>query len=344
MSTLFNTRFALIQAPMAGVQDAFLASAVCNAGGLGSLPCAMFSNEQLLNQLHTLVNSTEHPYNLNFFCHTPENYTMAQKNRWHSLLTPYFDEYGVDESKIGMNASRKPIDDEIIDLIAPFKPPVVSFHFGLPKPHMVNKIKGWGAKVISSATTVDEAKWLVDHGADAVIAQGLEAGGHRGHFLKNDVSLQCGVKHLVEQCVAQLSIPVIAAGGITTPEGVGELQALGISAVQVGSAYLLCDEARTSSLHKAALNKFAQNDTALTSVFSGRAARGICNRAMTELAEHSIHVPPFPFASIAMTALRTEAEALGDSDFSPLWCGQNFIARPNLNAEQVTMLLMQGWR
>lgn len=342
-NSVLKTELAIIQAPMAGVQNAKLAVAVCEAGGLGSLPCAMLSAELLKSELDYLSQHTDKPYNLNFFCHQTPDYTLAQQTAWHNLLTPYFDEFAVDVSQFTRNASRQPINQQIIDIIAPYTPAVVSFHFDLPSREIVSQIKAWGGTVLSSATTLDEARWLQANGADAVIAQGIEAGGHRGHFLSMDLSLQPTTAQLVRECV-ELDIPVIAAGGICTAEDVAQYQALGVAAVQVGSAYLLCEEATTSALHREVLKTVAPDSTELTTLFSGRPARGISNRVMQELGAMPEQVPPFPYASIAMTALRAKAEAKGDSGFSPLWCGERFIVREGINAQQITELLMQGWQ
>ena len=342
-NSVLKTELAIIQAPMAGVQNAKLAVAVCEAGGLGSLPCAMLSAELLKSELDYLSQHTDKPYNLNFFCHQTSDYTLAQQTAWHNLLTPYFDEFAVDVSQFTRNASRQPINQQIIDIIAPYTPAVVSFHFGLPSREIVSQIKAWGGTVLSSATTLDEARWLQTNGADAVIAQGIEAGGHRGHFLSMDLSLQPTTAQLVRECV-ELDIPVIAAGGICTAEDVAQYQALGVAAVQVGSAYLLCEEATTSALHREVLKTVAPDSTELTTLFSGRPARGISNRVMQELGAMPEQAPPFPYASIAMTALRAKAEAKGDSGFSPLWCGERFIVREGINAQQITELLMQGWQ
>ncbi|RJF33055.1 NAD(P)H-dependent flavin oxidoreductase [Pseudoalteromonas gelatinilytica] len=342
-NSVLNTELAIIQAPMAGVQNAKLTVAVCEAGGLGSLPCAMLSAEQLVSELDYISQQTDKPFNLNFFCHQTPDYSLAQQTAWHNVLTPYFDEFAVDVSQFTRNASRQPINQQVIDIIAPYKPAVVSFHFGLPSKEIVSQIKAWGGVVLSSATTLDEARWLQANGADAVIAQGIEAGGHRGHFLSMDLSLQPTTAQLVRECV-KLDIPVIAAGGICTAEDVAHYQALGVAAVQVGSAYLLCEESTTSALHRKVLKTAAPNSTELTTLFSGRPARGIRNRVMQELGAMPEQAPPFPYASIAMTALRAKAEAKGDSGFSPLWCGQRFVVREGINAQQMTELLMQGWQ
>ena len=343
IQSLFNIDLPLIQAPMAGVQNVELAASVCEAGGLGSLPCAMLSPAQLVEQLDLLTQKTDKPFNLNFFCHTVTDYTSQQKQQWHNMLTPYFTEYEIDPQSLTAGASRQPINQTVVDIIAPYKPAVVSFHFGLPKHAIVAQIKSWGTKVISTATTLDEAIWLSENGADAVIAQGLEAGGHRGHFLSMDLSLQQTTEQLVKRCVEHLSLPIIAAGGIATPDDVKHMKALGASGVQVGSAYLLCKEAKTSALHQQAILEQAQDSTALTTLFSGRAARGIQNRVMLELGTMPEGVPSFPHASSAITALRTCAEKAGQSDFSPLWCGQKYVPRVGVSAADITHILMEKW-
>lgn len=339
-TTFFNTDLALVQAPMAGVQDARLAVAVCESGGLGSLPCAMLSEEQLIEQLNYITTHTSKPYNLNFFCHQTEEYTQEQQAQWHALLAPYFSELNLDAAKLATTTSRKPITEQIVDLIAPYKPPVVSFHFGLPSAAIVEQIKAWGGQVWSSATTVDEALWLEANGADAIILQGTEAGGHRGHFLSHDLSLQPSTKQLLTAC-RDLAVPLIVAGGIATPEQVKHFLRAGAQAVQIGSAFLLCEEATTSLLHREALKNAEDGKTEITTVFSGRPARGIRNRIMSEIGAMPQQAPPFPYASIALTALRSNAEAKGDSGFSPLWCGEHFIAREGKSAKEIVTLLMQ---
>ena len=242
---LLGTEFPLIQAPMAGVQGAALAAAVCNAGGLGSLPGAMLSAEALRSELNALTRGTSRPWNLNFFCHTPPEPDAAREARWREVLAPFYAEAGLDIHAVPAGAGRVPFSHTVADVIEPFRPPVVSFHFGLPAPDLLARVKAWGSVVLSSATTVVEARWLAAHGADAVIAQGLEAGGHRGHFLSHDLSAQMGSFALLPQIVAAVDVPVIAAGGIADAAGVAAAMALGAAGVQVGTAYLCCPEATT---------------------------------------------------------------------------------------------------
>ena len=342
--SLFKLGLPLIQAPMAGVQDHRLAVAVSNAGGLGSLPAAMLSLEALKAELTQLSAKTDKPYNVNFFCHTPPAFSEAREATWRATLKPYYDELGLDTNNIPTGPGRAPFTHEVADVLEAFKPPVVSFHFGLPAADLLVRVKNWGSKIISSATTVEEARWLESQGIDALIAQGLEAGGHRGHFLNidsdHDLTQQMGTFALLPHIVQSVKIPVIAAGGIADAAGVKAAFVLGASAVQIGTAYLLCAEATTSPLHRAALKSANSQNTALTNLFTGRPARGIVNRLMRELGAISDKSPEFPLATGAIAPLRAAAEKVGNSDFSPLWSGQNATGCKEIGAAELTRLLM----
>ena len=313
----------IIQAPMAGSQGSGLAIAVSNAGGLGSLPCATLTPDALRAELQALQAATTRPYNVNFFCHAPPEPDAARMQRWMRALEPYHRAFGIDPASIPTGPGRVPFDAAAAEVLAEFRPPVVSFHFGLPTPALLAEVKRWGATVMSSATTLAEALWLEQQGVDVIIAQGVEAGGHRGIFLSDDLSTQIGIRELLSQIVPTVRCPIVAAGGIRHAQDVQEMLDLGAAAVQVGSAYLLCPEATTSSVHRAALQSPAAQDTALTNLFTGRPARGIVNRVMRELGPLSAVAPAFPLAAGGVTALRAKAEAAGSGDFSPLWAGQN---------------------
>ena len=336
LAELLGLQFPLIQAPMAGVQNSALAIAVCNAGGLGSVPCAMLTPEALHEELFTLTAATRRPYNVNFFCHRPPTPDAAREQRWRDALAPYYAEFGIDPAEIPAGPGRAPFSAEFADVLEDFKPPVVSFHFGLPAPALLQRVKSWGAKVISSATTVEEALWLEAHGADLVIAQGLEAGGHRGMFLTEDITTQLGTFALLPQVVKAVKLPVVAAGGIADAQSVRAALALGAAGVQAGTAYLLSQEATTSALHRAALKSPAAAHTALTNLFTGRPARGIVNRLLRELGPMSDAPPAFPLATSGITPLRAQAEAQGSSDFSPLWAGQNVSGCAEVSAADIT--------
>jgi nitronate monooxygenase len=333
----------LLQAPMAGAQDARLALAVCAAGGIGSLPGAMLTPEALAQQLRLLATGTDRPWNVNFFCHTPPTPDPARETAWRQALAPYYAEAGLAPDTTAPAVTRAPFSHAIADVVEPFRPPIVSFHFGLPAPDLLARVKAWGSVVLSSATTVDEARWLEAHGVDAVIAQGLEAGGHRGMFLTDDLTTQVGTFALVPQVAAAVRVPVIAAGGIADAAGVRAALALGAAGVQVGTAYLCCPEATITPVHRAALQDEAARHTALTTLFSGRPARGIVNRLMRELGPLHPAAPAFPLAGHAIAPLRAHWEARGSGDFSPLWSGQNASACRPVPAAEVTRALLAGF-
>ncbi len=336
LQQLFGIELPIVQAPMAGVQDSALAVAVCNAGGLGSLPCAMLGIDAMRNELARIRAQTAAPYNVNFFCHAPPAADAAREARWRAALAPCYAEFGIDAASIPAGPGRLPFSAEAAEVLAEFRPAVVSFHFGLPPPELLARVRSWGAKILSSATTVDEARWLAARGVDAVIAQGLEAGGHRGIFLGDDLATQLGTFALVPQIVRAVDVPVIAAGGIADANGVAAALALGAAGVQVGTAYLLCPEATTSAVHRAALASDAARVTALTNLFTGRPARGIVNRVMREFGPINDLAPAFPLATAAIAPLRAAAERQGSGDFSPLWSGQNASGCKAIPAAQLT--------
>lgn len=332
----------LIQAPMAGAQGSALTIAVSNEGALGSLPCAMLDVEGIRKELATIRANTSKPYNLNFFCHSQPEADEARESRWHATLAPYFAEFGIDPSTIRPGPGRKAFGPEHAEVIEEFRPPIVSFHFGLPAASLVSRVKHTGAMVMASATTVDEALWLQAHGADVIIAQGVEAGGHRGLFLTEDIATQVGTFALLPQVRKAVTVPVVAAGGIADAQGVAAAMALGAAGVQVGTAYLLCPEVNITALHRAALQGDSAHITALTNLFTGRPARGIVNRLMRELGYMHSGAPRFPLATSAITPLRAKAESLGNSDFSPLWAGQNTTGCKAIPAGLLTRELALG--
>lgn len=336
---ILGTRLPIIQAPMAGVQGSALAAAVSNAGGLGSLPCAMLSAQALAEELSKLRSLTSGPFNLNFFCHTSPQPDPSAERVWRTLLAPYFEELGLDQGSIPDGPERRPFDHATADIIEAFKPAVVSFHFGLPQADLLARVKSWGSRVVSSATTVAEAQWLQAQGVDAIIAQGLEAGGHRGHFLQPALDGQMPLRDLLGAITAATDLPVIAAGGVATADDVRNCIEAGAMAVQVGTAYLLCPQATTSALHRSAIKFFQPGSTALTNLYSGRPARGITTRLMRELGPINKAAPAFPTASTAITALRAAAEAKGDSSFSPLWCGERGEWCEDIDAGELTRRL-----
>jgi nitronate monooxygenase len=340
LRNLFGVELPVIQAPMAGSQGSELAVAVCNAGGLGSLPCAMLSVESMRAELKAIRSGTAKPFNVNFFCHTPPEPNAKREAAWRELLAPYYREYGIALDEGAAAPARSPFSAAAADALQEFKPAVVSFHFGLPSADLVARVKSWGSKVLASATTVDEALLLERQGADAVIAQGSEAGGHRGIFLSEDLTTQVGTFALLPQIVKAVRVPVIAAGGIADARGVAAAIALGAQGAQLGTAFLLCPEAKTGAVHRAALKSTRAMHTALTNLFTGRPARGIMNRLMADLGPINPVAPAFPLAGGALAALRKEAESAGIGDFSPLWAGQNVSGCREIPAAAVVRSLV----
>lgn len=330
----------IVQAPMAGVQLSTLAIAVSNAGGLGSLPCAMLGIDAMRKELAAIRAATTRPYNVNFFCHNEPTADAAREAAWRQRYASYYREFGIDPNSITEGPRRRPFDFETVEMLSEFAPPVVSFHFGLPSAELVARVRSWGATIMSSATTVDEARWLEDRGVDVVIAQGAEAGGHRGMFLSTDVGTQVGTFALLPQVARAVKVPVIAAGGIADASGVKAAFALGAACVQIGTAYLLCPETTTSVVHRAALKSEAARTTVLTNVFTGRPARGIVNRLIRELGPIAPDAPEFPLAATALAPLRAKAEASGSGEFSQLWSGQNAMGCREIPAADLTRELM----
>lgn len=336
---LLNISIPIIQAPMAGVQDSALALAVSKTGALGSVPCAMLTPDKLYSELKKIQQSTDKPVNFNFFSHVMPKKDPDKEKKWKELLQPYKDELDIDNQVENTKSNRIPFSSEHLNILEEFKPPVISFHFGLPDQELLAPLKEWETKILSTATTVEEAVWLEKNGADIIIAQGVEAGGHRGMFLTRDLTTQKGLFSLLPQVVDAVSVPVIAAGGIADSTGIKAVQTLGASAVQLGTSYLLCTEAHTSAIHKQALLSKEAQHTAVTNIFTGRPARGIVNRIMVELGYINNKVPDFPYASEIISGLKQKAESYNNRDFSSLWAGENVTGCKMISASELTLQL-----
>src|SRR5712691_3064916 len=306
---LFNIELPIVQAPVAGAMDWELAVAAAEAGALASLPCAMLNADQVREQMAKIRARTKKPVNLNFFCHTPPVLNNAREARWRERLAPYYRELAIDPAAPVPSSNRTAFNSIMCDIVEETKRDVVSFHFGLPEAGLLQRLKAGRFLVMSSATTAAEARWLEARGVDAVIAQGNEAGGHRGIFLSDDIATQAGTF------------------------------ALGAAGVQIGTAYLWCPEAKISAPHRAALKSARDDGTALTNLMTGRPARGIINRLMREVGPISDVAPEFPLAAGALAPLRAKAEAQGSGDFSPLWAGQAASLGRDMPAGQLTKAL-----
>ena len=339
LNELLGTDLPIVQAPMTGFVSPEMVIAVSLAGGLGSLGCAALDDQQVRDQVATIRRRTSGPINLNFFCHDHTELDPLSDARWRGQMRPYHQELGLSPVPPAGGPCLRSFDESSCALIEALRPEVVSFHFGLPEAQLLGRVKATGARILATATTVAEAIWLEAHGCDAVIAQGLEAGGHRGMFLDTNIATQTGTFALVPQVVDAVAIPVIAAGGISDPRGVAAAFMLGASGVQVGTAYLFCPEARISPIHRNALHNARDAETAVTNVFTGRPARSIVNRAVRELGPISRLAPPFPHAAEALASLRGGLEKTGSSDFSPLWSGQSAPLARTMGAGELTEYL-----
>jgi len=329
---------------MAGASSPDMAIAVCEAGGLGSLACAMLDPANVRAALGVIRQRTGNPVNLNFFTYEPPREDPKRDAAWRARLKAYYLELGLDAHASVPAANRVPFDDAMCEVVEELRPEVVSFHFGLPPDALLARIKDSGSLVVSSATTVAEARWLEACGCDAIIAQGYEAGGHRGMFLTDDLSSQIGTMALVPQVVDAVKVPVIAAGGIGDGRGVAAALSLGAAAVQIGTAYLFTPEAAITDLHRAALKDAANRTTSLTNLFTGRPARSLVNRMMREVGPISDLAPAFPTAGRAVTPLRAAAEANGSSDFSLLNAGQAAVLGRVLTSGELTRRLADDAR
>jgi nitronate monooxygenase len=341
LAALLGIRWPLLQAPMAGAQGSRLALAVCEAGGLGALPAAALAPDALDAEVRRLRAGTDRPWNLNFFCHAPPTYDAVREQAWRERLHSDYARFGIDATAIVAAPGRRPFDTDALALVVAHRPAVVSFHFGLPAEALLAGVREAGCRVLGSATTVDEARWLQARGVDAVIAQGWEAGGHRGHFLSDDLDLQADLSALLPQIVAAVDVPVIAAGGIADARDVTAAMALGAAGVQVGTAYLLCPEADTRAVHRQSLRE--ARATAVTNVFTGRPARGIVNHAMAAWGPLAADAPAFPLATAFSAPLREAAEPHGLDDYSLLWAGKRFPACQAVSAAAITERLARGF-
>jgi nitronate monooxygenase len=336
---LFKTEFPIVLAPMAGVMDHELVIAAAQGGALGSLPCAMIPVEKAREQINIVRQRVAAPINLNFFCHIPVAADPAREAGWKARLAPYYRGLGLDPAAPVAAANRAPFDEAMCALVEEMKPEVVSFHFGLPDLALVRRVKAAGAIVMSSATVVKEAIWLEEHGADVIIAQGAEAGGHRGMFLTENIAEQPGTFALVPQVVDAVKVPVIAAGGIADGRGIAAAFALGASGVQIGTAYLRCPESTVIAPARVALAQAHDDSTVITNVMTGRPARGVANRVMREVGPISPDAPDFPHAATSLGPLKAAAEKLGKVDFTNLWAGQAVRMGRDMPATELTRAL-----
>lgn len=306
----------ILLAPMAGSTTPALVAAVSNAGGVGGHGCAMMTPDQVAADAAALRGLTNGPVNLNFFCHRPPREGRAGAAR--DRLAPWFAEFGLGEVPEAV-PTNFPFGAEMLEALLAARPRIASFHFGLPPAEMVAALKDAGVLILSSATSAAEARDLEARGVDAVIAQGWEAGGHRGYYLTEE-DPAIGTMALVPQLADAVSVPVIAAGGIADGRGIAAALALGAAGVQIGTAFLTAEEASVPAPHRAALMAGDGAATRTTPAFSGRPARGIVNRYMEGMA--GVELPDFPLMNTLTGPLRKASSERGSPDFIALWAGQ----------------------
>jgi nitronate monooxygenase len=342
---LLQIEHPILLSPMAGFGTVDLAVAVCAAGGLGSIGCGVMEPEVAGKTIRALRELTDKPINVNFFCHVQAKTATDREEAWRGRLLPYYRELGIDPGIPIPRVDLRSFDDDRCKIVEDIKPEVVSFHFGLPDSTLLARVKAAGCRIMASATTVAEARWLETRGVDIIIAQGYEAGGHRGTFLAESLnsasSSQPGTLALVPQVVDAVKVPVVAAGGIADSRGIAAAFALGAAGTQLGTAYLLCPEAATPELYRDALRHASSDATFVTNIFTGRPARALANRLALEIGPSVDGLPDFPLPMGALAPLRAKAEQQGSSDFTPFWSGQASPLGREMPAMEFTRKLVQ---
>lgn len=336
---LLGTRHPIIQAPMAGATSNDLVIEAMAGGAMGSLPCGMMTPDEVSTAVSVIRQRSDAPLNLNFFCHHLPPSPDTQ--RWEAALKRFYTEWEIAEGG-PPPPIRAPFDAAMAAATLAAAPNVASFHYGLPDESLIAPLRAAGIGILASATTVAEARALAARGCDAIVAQGYEAGGHRGWFLSHDRDSQVGTMALVPQIVDAVDCPVIAAGGIADARGIAAAMMLGAAGVQIGTAYLLTPECPIAAPYRHSLTSKDREETVLTNLFSGGIARGIRNRLINALGPVSPDAPPFPHASAAIAPLRRAAEAAGKGDFTPLWAGQAAALVRAAGARQLTEELAAG--
>ena len=330
---------AIIQAPMVGAGTPALSAAVSNAGGLGSLGLGADSLEDALRRISEHAKASNRPLNANFFCHQEPTEIANRSASMRSRLQPLYDELGLGP----VPEARPPyptFGPQHVEIVEATSPKVVSFHFGLPEPNLLDAVRRTGAVILASATTVNEARSLEERGVDAIIGQGLEAGGHRGTFQGSDTSAQPGLFALLPQIVSAVDVPVVAAGGIVDGRTIAAALALGASAVQIGTAFLRCPESSIHPAHRKALEQARDDGTRLTQLFSGKPARGFANRFMTEYRAAEDETAPYP-AQISLTApLKKGIDESRIGDVMSMWSGQSASLTREMPAAKLVALLV----
>lgn len=329
----------IIQAPMAGVSTPALAAAVSNAGGLGSIGVGATDANGAAAMIGQLVGATNKPFNVNLFCHQPAKADAEAEAAWLRYLEPEFSRFDAQPpARLSEIYTSFVADEPMFDMLLKTRPAVVSFHFGLPPAERIAALKQAGIILLGSATSLAEAQMLAAAGIDAIVAQGIEAGGHRGVFDEHGADERLSTFTLVRLLATKLDTPVIAAGGIMDGAGIAAMMMLGACGAQLGTAFIACPESSADAAYRAAL--MANPATKMTAAISGRPARGIANRFMEiDAARGSIEIPAYPITYDAGKALNAAAKAKGDSSYAAQWAGQGVaLARAMPAAELLATL------
>jgi nitronate monooxygenase len=320
--SLFNIELPIIQSPMVGVSTPKLAAAVSNAGGLGSIGIGASNVEQARAMLRETAALTDKPFNVNLFCHAPAIHDAAREAQWLKFLAPLFAEFDAAAPTALREIYTSFVEDTgMLHMLLEEKPAVVSFHFGLPAQPAIDALKDAGIVLLCSVTSLAEAQIAEQAGVHALVAQGYEAGGHRGVFDPQQDS-EMGTLALVRVLTEACRLPVIAAGGIMDGAGITAVMQLGASAAQLGTAFILCPESSANVAYREALKSPRAHLTRVTSVISGRPARGMVNRNFTSLEANAPALPDYPIAYDANKALNAATTAKANSEFAVQWAGQ----------------------
>lgn len=336
----------IIQAPMAGVATPELAAAVSNAGGLGSLGIGANSVDQARTMIERTRALTTRPFNVNVFCHAPALRDAARETAWLAHLAPLFQESGCEVPTELDEIYRSFVeDDEALEMLLETRPAVVSFHFGLPSEARIRALREAGIYTLATATSLREARWIQEQGVDAIVAQGDEAGGHRGCFDPEADDERLSTSVLVRLLVEEMALPIVAAGGIMDGQGVRSALALGASAAQLGTAFLLCPESAANGGYRSNLKSERAGVTRMTTALSGRPARGILNRLIRHADAVPGATPPaYPVAYDAAKRLNAAAARLGHHEFAAHWAGQGAPLARELPAGELVSRLLQEWQ
>ncbi|KQU45970.1 2-nitropropane dioxygenase [Sphingomonas sp. Leaf339] len=332
----------IIQAPMAGVSTPKLAAAISNAGGLGSIGIGAVDATAARSMIDATRALTERAFNVNLFVHATAKPDAANETRWLEALRPLFQRFGsTPPDTLKTIYTSFADDDDMLAMLVEAAPPVISFHFGVPSSDRINALKNVGCLLLASATSPDEARSIEAAGIDVVVAQGWEAGGHRGVFDPSGLDDQLGMAALTRLLVRQASIPVVAAGGIMDGQGIRATLNLGAIAAQLGTAFIACPESGADEAYRAALSATGASHTIMTHAISGRPARCIANRFTEWGASAKVAVPAYPIAYDAGKALNTAAKAKGENGFGAQWAGQGAPLHRAMPAADLLGLL---WR